>query len=126
MFEKLVWSFDKNERINHLNGCNMTVHRDYKNKACPGEYLYERHGYIAEEVNKILNGKTETTTIPTTQARTYLMKGDKGDAVKLLQENYDIRTARDISGALKDMFKGALQEMMNAEFDESMGYSKIF
>lgn len=46
------------------------------------------------------------------------------EILKLLQENYDIRTARDLSGALKDMFKGALQEMMNAEFDESMGYSK--
>ena len=46
------------------------------------------------------------------------------EILKLLQENYDIKTARDLSGALKDMFKGALQEMMNAEFDESMGYSK--
>ena len=46
------------------------------------------------------------------------------EILKLLQENYDIKTAQDLSGALKDMFKGALQEMMNAEFDASMGYSK--
>ena len=46
------------------------------------------------------------------------------EILKLLQENYDIKTAQDLSGALKDMFKGALQEMMNAEFDTSMGYSK--
>lgn len=52
--KKLVWSTDKNKRINHLDGCNMTVHRDYTNKSCPGDYLYNRHGQIAAEVNKIL------------------------------------------------------------------------
>ena len=52
--KKLVWSTDKNIRVNHLNGCNMTVHRDYANKACPGEYLYNRMGQIASEVNKLL------------------------------------------------------------------------
>lgn len=52
--KKLVWSASKNDRINHLNGCNMTVHRDYANKACPGDYLYNRHGEIAAEVNKRL------------------------------------------------------------------------
>lgn len=52
--KKLVWSTSKNERVNHLNGCNMTVHRDYENKACPGKWLYDRHGAIAAEVNKRL------------------------------------------------------------------------
>lgn len=52
--KKLVWSTSKNERMNHLNGCNMTVHRDYANKSCPGDYLYNRHGNIAAEVNKRL------------------------------------------------------------------------
>ena len=33
---KLVWSDNKDDRINHRNGCNMTVHRDFKNKDCPG------------------------------------------------------------------------------------------
>ena len=46
------------------------------------------------------------------------------EIVKLLQDNYDIKTAQDLSGALKDLSKEALQEMMNAEFDTSMGYSK--
>ena len=56
---KLIWSDDKNTRVNHLNGCNMTCHRDYKNKACPGNYIYEREGYIADEVNKILGQSSE-------------------------------------------------------------------
>lgn len=46
------------------------------------------------------------------------------ELLKLLQENYEINTAKDLSRALKDMFKGALQEMINAKFDSSMGYSK--
>lgn len=52
--KRLVWSTDKNERMQHLNGCNMTVHRDYANKACPGDYLYNKHGEIADAVNKLL------------------------------------------------------------------------
>lgn len=63
--KKLVWSVNKNDRINHLNGCNMTVHRDYsKNgKTCPGSYLYGKHGWIAAQVNKLLStGETEITT----------------------------------------------------------------
>ena len=55
--KRLVWSTSKNDRVNHLNGCNMTVHRDYANKSCPGDYLYNRHGQIATEVNKRLGVK---------------------------------------------------------------------
>ena len=52
-------------------------------------------------------------------------KNTKGKKLlKILQDNYKIETAQDISSALKDMFKDALQEMMNAEFDSAMGYSK--
>ena len=51
---KLVWSNNKSDRVNHKNGCNMTVHRDFKNKACPGDYLYSLHSKIADEVNTLL------------------------------------------------------------------------
>lgn len=61
--KKLVWSTDKNNRINHLNGCNMTVHRDFANKACPGDYLYNLHGQIADEVNKILSQEDDDNMI---------------------------------------------------------------
>lgn len=52
--KKLVWSTDKNQRVNHLNGCNLTVHRDYAAKACPGDYIYNRLGQIANEVNALI------------------------------------------------------------------------
>lgn len=60
--KKLVWSTNKEDRVNHKNGCNMTVHRDYANKSCPGKYLYDRHGEIAAEVNKRLGATTTTET----------------------------------------------------------------
>ena len=54
-----------------------------------------------------------------------MKENNKGkDLLKILQENYEIETAQDLSGAIKDLFKDALQQMMNAEFDSSMGYSK--
>jgi len=53
------------------------------------------------------------------------MKENKGkELLKILQENYEIETPQDLSSAIKDLFKDSLQEMMNAEFDSSMGYSK--
>ena len=52
---QLVWSDSKDDRVNHRNGCNMTVHRDFQATACPGPYLYSKQGWIAEQVNKRLN-----------------------------------------------------------------------
>lgn len=61
--KELIWSTNKADRVNHKNGCNMTVHRDYANKSCPGTYLYERHAQIASEVNKRL-GSTNIKPAP--------------------------------------------------------------
>ena len=49
-------------------------------------------------------------------------KGKK--ILEILQENYEIESAQDLSSAIKDLFKDSLQEMMNAEFETSMGYKK--
>lgn len=51
--KQLLWKGDKS-LIGRVDKQNMTVHRWFENKACPGEYLYERHGEIAERVNKLL------------------------------------------------------------------------
>lgn len=54
--EELKWKADKS-LIGKVEEQNMTVHRWFANKACPGEYLYERHGEIAEKVNELLGVK---------------------------------------------------------------------
>lgn len=75
--KKLVWSTSKNDRMNHLNGCNMTVHRDYAAKACPGDYLYNRHSQIAAEVNRRL-GATDTGSSSSSQT-----SGSTDDSLKV-------------------------------------------
>lgn len=76
--KELKWSTNKADRVNHKNGCNMTVHRDYAAKACPGDYLYNKHGYIATEVNKLLGVKSDVTPTPVVpNEKTYtVQKGD--------------------------------------------------
>ena len=55
-----------------------------------------------------------------------MKENNKGkEILKILQENYEIETAQDLSGAIKDLFKDALQQMMNAEFDSSLAQSKL-
>lgn len=56
--KELKWKADKS-LIGQVDKQNMTVHRWFANKSCPGEYLYDRHSQIAAEVNKRLNSKQE-------------------------------------------------------------------
>lgn len=58
--KQLLWKGDKS-LIGKVDKQNMTVHRWFANKSCPGEYLYSRHGAIADEVNKRLNAGTTPT-----------------------------------------------------------------
>jgi hypothetical protein len=51
--KKLLWRADKN-LIGQVDKQNMTVHRWFANKDCPGEFLYNKMGWIADEVNKML------------------------------------------------------------------------
>lgn len=55
--KKLLWKADKS-LVGQVDKQNMTVHRWFANKACPGDYLYNRHGEIAEKVNAILGGSS--------------------------------------------------------------------
>lgn len=48
--KELKWKADKS-LIGQPDKQNMTVHRWFANKSCPGDYIYSRLGKIAEEVN---------------------------------------------------------------------------
>lgn len=52
---RLKWSWDANERRKHIGGCNMTVHRDFAAKSCPGDFLYDNMLAIADTVNRRLS-----------------------------------------------------------------------
>ena len=56
--KKLLWKADK-RLIGQIELQNMTVHRWFAAKACPGDYLFSKHSWIANEVNKRLNDETE-------------------------------------------------------------------
>ena len=85
--KKLVWSTKKADRVNHKNGCNMTVHRDYANKSCPGDYLYNRHGEIAAEVNRRLGVEDTAPDTGAAQGVTvYTVK--KGDTLSQIAAKY--------------------------------------
>ena len=88
--KKLVWSTNKSERMNHLNGCNMTVHRDYANKSCPGDYLYNLHGQIAKEVNAQLGSGTSSTGKKTL----YRVRKTWNDAQSQKGAFYDLSNAK--------------------------------
>lgn len=66
--KKLLWKADKS-LIGQVDKQNMTVHRWFANKSCPGDYLYNLHGKIAEEVNQrlgasiIVENKVESSSI---------------------------------------------------------------
>lgn len=60
----LLWRGDKN-LIGQVGKQNMTVHRWFAAKSCPGDYLFNKHGYIAAEVNKRLGAVSITPTPPT-------------------------------------------------------------
>lgn len=54
---KLLWFGDEWKTLSYQPAEDemvMTVHRWFAAKACPGDYLYERHGKIAEEVTQRL------------------------------------------------------------------------
>lgn len=71
--KELKWRGDKS-LIGQVDKQNMTVHRWFANKSCPGDYLYERHGDIAAKVNAILNGGAAETEKPQEPAKDVLYR----------------------------------------------------
>ncbi len=96
--KELKWQGDKS-LIGQVDKQNMTVHRWFANKSCPGDYLYNLHGEIAAEVNKRLNASVTPST-PTAPSTSTSYK------VKVTADVLNIRagagTNFKINGAIKD------------------------
>ena len=61
--KQLLWKGDK-KLVGKVAQQNLTVHRWFANKACPGDYIYERLGDIAAKVN----AKLGVSSVPTASA----------------------------------------------------------
>ena len=98
--KKLLWKGDKS-LIGHVDKQNMTVHRWFANKSCPGDYLYNKHYEIMTEVNKRLKAAEK--------------KAEEKKAVYRVRKSW-----KDASSQI-----GAFTELKNAKAaaDKNKGYS---
>ena len=62
--KQLLWKGDK-KLVGKVAQQNLTVHRWFANKACPGDYIYERLGDIAAKVNAKLGVSGSAPAVPT-------------------------------------------------------------
>lgn len=110
--KELKWKGDKS-LIGQVDKQNMTVHRWFANKSCPGDYLYNLHGQIAKEVNARLNTTPSKPTAPSTST---------SFRVRVTANVLNIRagagTNYKINGAIKD--KGVYTII-----EESNGWGKL-
>lgn len=80
--KELKWKADKS-LIGNVEEQNMTVHRWFANKECPGDYLYNRHFLIADEVNRRLNDMVDVST--GTQTCEFSDLSEENAAARLLE-----------------------------------------
>lgn len=91
---ELSWKGDKS-LIGKVNEQNMTVHRWFANKACPGDYIYNRLGQIANEANAIVKGSVSSPAPSTPKPDE---KGQNGSfLVKVDVTNLNIRSGPGIT-----------------------------
>lgn len=81
----LKWKGDKS-LIGHPNKQNMTVHRWFAPKSCPGEWLYSRHSQIAAEVNSRLNETSANSSSSSSSSSASAKTFKKGDLVSLTSD----------------------------------------
>jgi len=89
---------EKLEFTGNKNG-NLVAHRYYQATLCPGDYLYSKFPYIANEVNKRLGVKVPTITPkPTTETNTYTVQ--KGDTLSKIGNKTGIswKTIAELNG----------------------------
>lgn len=97
---KLVWISDKNKALAYNPASNemmLTVHRWFANKSCPGDWLFNRMGELAQKVNAKLgtagsttSGSSESNSLPATPF-----------TVKVLIDDLNYRSEPSMSGTVK-------------------------
>lgn len=111
--KKLVWSTNKEDRIYRKNGANLTVHRDYDARSCPGDYIYSRLGDIANAVNVNL-GTTPSPQPQPTPTNDFISK--VATLVNKYRSKYNIAVASPIiAQAINESGMGTSELAVNAQ-----------
>jgi hypothetical protein len=105
--KKLLWRGDKS-LIGQVDKQNMTVHRWFQNKACPGDYLYNRHGQIADEVNRKLEIR-EGPDMTEKETKALIEKALKAERETVLAE---------VRKIVKDAVKGLSVPIVYKDFED--------
>lgn len=110
--KELKWKADKS-LIGQVDKQNMTVHRWFAKKSCPGQYIYERLGQIAEEVNKKLKA-SEVNVLYRVQTGAFLNKS-YADAMLAKVKAAGFSTYMVQTGKMYRVQVGAYKVRANAE-----------
>lgn len=85
---KLLWINDKS-KIGHIKEANMTVHRWFSNKACPGDYLMSQMWQITNDVNFRLNNQSRYKPTVNLASQKPIKKTNKEIAKEVIAGKWD-------------------------------------
>lgn len=112
--KELKWKADKS-LIGQVDKQNMTVHRWFANKDCPGDYVYNRLGKIAEEVNALLGVNTTET------------KNDTADNSSVIWKYFKNKGLNDfaVAGIMGNLYaeSGLKPNNLQNSYQTKLGYS---
>lgn len=112
--KELKWQ-GKKSLVGQVDKQNMTVHRWFANKACPGDYLYNLHGQIAKEVNtKLAPAVTKPDVLYRVQSKPFRYKKD-AVTLQLKLNNAGFKTCLVKVGSYTAVQTGAYKNKTNAD-----------
>lgn len=94
--KKVIWISDKTKALvyNPADGeCQLTVHRWFASKSCPGDWMFQRMGQLADDINAGLGVKVETPVVEDKKEETttdiiYVVKS--GDTLGGIASKYNM------------------------------------
>lgn len=98
--KKLIWFGNKNKTLNYDPAADemiITVHRWFANKACPGDWLYNRLGNLASRVTSILAGDEKQNAgdiLPSTDTVWYRIRKTWSDSKGQIGAYHDLTNAK--------------------------------
>lgn len=116
---ELKWQGDSS-LVGQVDKQNMTVHRWFAAKACPGDFLYNKHGEIASKVNAMLSGEalsgeqTSEAILYRVQVGAYKVKENAESTLLKLKANGFDGFVKEVNGLYKVQV-GAFAVKSNAE-----------